>query len=421
MRAQRCKGMRDLSPEEMRRFRLIEGAFRDSCLKWGYEEVKTPTLEYLHLFTSTGTLTPAMLGRVYSFLDWDGWSGERVVLRPDGTIPIARLYVDSMETQRQAKLFYISNVFIFEETGKLNREKWQGGVELIGSGGTLADAELVMLAGEVLGRLGVGGIKLKLSHAGLVRAILEELGLSPKEREEVFDRILDGDARVLGRIKPKNQELKMALDSLFRLKGRSSGFLKNFKVQASSSLPLRRALDDFINIVDQLEVLGVDYQIDITSGRGFEYYTGVIFQFFLKGEKIGGGGRYDALIPLIGGKDVPASGFALYLDHLMNLVKAKTPAQAGKGEIHVRIEQGRLETVKEAFGIASRLRQGGYIVQTLLGGEKVAETGWMLDVRGKTPRFILTDQKSGRKFEAQDWDEVLVRLGEEGGDKDSPA
>jgi len=68
MRVQRCKGMRDLSPEEMKKFRLIEGAFRDSCLKWGYEEVKTPTLEYLHLFTSTGTLTPAMLGRVYSFL-----------------------------------------------------------------------------------------------------------------------------------------------------------------------------------------------------------------------------------------------------------------------------------------------------------------------------------------------------------------
>ena len=93
MRVQRCKGTRDLSPEEMARFRLIEGAFRDCCLKWGYEEVRTPTLEYLHLFTSTGTLTPSRLNKVYSFLDWDGWSGERVVLRPDGTIPVARLYV----------------------------------------------------------------------------------------------------------------------------------------------------------------------------------------------------------------------------------------------------------------------------------------------------------------------------------------
>ena len=87
MRVQKCKGTCDLSTEEMRRFRLIEGAFRESCVKWGYQEVRTPTIEYLHLFTSTGTLTPSTLGKVYSFLDWDGWSGERVVLRPEGTIP----------------------------------------------------------------------------------------------------------------------------------------------------------------------------------------------------------------------------------------------------------------------------------------------------------------------------------------------
>ena len=125
MKIQRCKGSRDLSPEEMRRFRLIEGTFRDCCLKAGYEEVRTPTVEYLHLFTATGTLTPGTLRRVYSFLDWDGWSGERVVLRPDGTIPVARLYIDAMKKAELAKLFYITNVFIFEETGTKTRERWQ--------------------------------------------------------------------------------------------------------------------------------------------------------------------------------------------------------------------------------------------------------------------------------------------------------
>ena len=105
MRVQRCKGTRDLSPGDMENFRLIEGVFRGSCRKWGYEEVRTPTLEYLHLFTTTGTLTPGMLSKVYSFLDWDGWSGERVVLRPDGTIPVVRLYIDSMAEKKLAKLF----------------------------------------------------------------------------------------------------------------------------------------------------------------------------------------------------------------------------------------------------------------------------------------------------------------------------
>ena len=106
MKIQRSKGNRDLSPGEMKTFRLIEGIFRECCLKWGYQEVRTPTIEYLHLFTSAGTLTPSMLGKVYSFLDWDGWSGERVVLKPDGTIPIARFYVDNMEKMELAKLLY---------------------------------------------------------------------------------------------------------------------------------------------------------------------------------------------------------------------------------------------------------------------------------------------------------------------------
>src|SRR3970040_1133113 len=107
MRVQRSKGTQDLSPGEMRRFRLIEGVFRDCCLKWGYEEVRTPTIEYLHLFTSAGTLTPSRLSRVYSFLDWDGWSGERVVLRPDGTIPIARLSMEAQTEAHLARVLYI--------------------------------------------------------------------------------------------------------------------------------------------------------------------------------------------------------------------------------------------------------------------------------------------------------------------------
>src|SRR4030043_72052 len=96
MKIPRCKGMRDMSPAEMAVFHRLEGICRDCFIKWGYSEVRTPTIEYLHLFTSAGTLTPTMLGKVYSFLDWDGWSGERVVLRPDATIPVARLFIENM-------------------------------------------------------------------------------------------------------------------------------------------------------------------------------------------------------------------------------------------------------------------------------------------------------------------------------------
>lgn len=413
MKIQRCKGNRDLSPEEMAAFRLIEGVFRDCCLKWGYEEVRTPTLEYLHLFTSTGTLTPSRLSKVYSFLDWDGWSGERVVLRPDGTIPVARLYIDSMEGGKLARLFYVANIFIFEETGKQNRERWQLGAELIGVSSPRADAELVMLALEVLKRLGLKGVELRLSHAGLIRALLAKLKLSPEEQTKIFDQILDGDVKALAKLKLERAELGRIL-SLLELKGKLSEF------QFTPDLPeLKGGIDDFLNIARLLETLGCDYQIDIASGRGFEYYTGIIFQVFQKGqkgEKLGGGGRYDALIPLMGGRDTPASGFALYLDQLMKLVKPEALAKRQPQRILIRAE-----AVKDGFSAASRLREAGYMAEVELGGQKQADFDWRLEVKGKPPRFILTDQAKRRKFEAKTTDEVLRILRKANADKSGAA
>jgi histidyl-tRNA synthetase len=407
MRIQRCKGMRDLSPEEMAGFRLIEGTFRDCCLKWGYKEVRTPTLEYLHLFTSTGTLTPSRLGKVYSFLDWDGWSGERVVLRPDGTIPIARLYIDSMEGEELAKLFYVANVFIFEATGKKTRERWQCGAELIGVSSPLADVELVTLALEVLKQLKLDGIKLRLSHAGLIRALLAKLGLTAEEQARIFDRILDGDGEALAKLGLNQPEME-TLSSLLDLRGKSADFIKSLKALFVPDLSgLQPYIDDFISIAELLEAQGSDCQIDLASGRGFEYYTGIIFQIFNGEEKIGGGGRYDALIPLMGGKNTPASGFALYLDRLMDLVKPEALVQPLGQRILIRAEP---QEAKEGFSTVARLHESGYRAEFYMGAQAEADFGWTLDIQSKPPKFILIDQLKRQRFEAQTINEVLKLL-----------
>ena len=199
------------------------------------------------------------------------------------------------------------------------------------------------------------------------------------------------------------------------LKGKSSGFLKNLKAQFNHNLPeLNPALDDFINIVGLLEALGYKYHVDMASGRGFEYYTGMIFQLFVKERKVGGGGRYDTLIPLMGGRDTPASGFALYLDQLMNLVKPGIMAKPQK--ILVRVGP---ETLKEGFDIASHLHQAGYVAEVYSGGQEPADLKWAIDVQNKAPLFILTDRVSQQKFEAKTTDEVLTLLGKKSADKDS--
>jgi histidyl-tRNA synthetase len=405
MKVEKSKGMCDLFPADMEKFRLINEIFRDSCLKWGYEEVKTPTLENLHLFTSAGTLTPAMLGKVYSFLDWDGWAGERVVLRPDATIPVARLYIESLSEKELAKLFYIVNTFIFEETGKKNREKWQFGAELIGLGSPMADVELIILAVEILSRLGLKKVELRLSHTGLTRSILQKLDLDPEEERQIFDRLLDGDASVISRIEAK----RPGLAPLLALQGKSSGFVKNLASSLSLDLPeIKPQVDDFVFIADTLQSLGYQYSIDIASIGSFEYYTGMNFQLLVNDEKVGGGGRYDALIPSMGGQDVPASGFALYLDLLMKLIDINSLLPPAPDRIMVTMDA---DSYQLGFAAASRLRQAGLIVKLHLGGKGPTDIKWKLEIRKQDPQFVLTDLARGEKFDLLTVGDVLKKLG----------
>jgi histidyl-tRNA synthetase len=422
MRVQKCKGTRDMSPEEMNRFRLIEGGFRGCCLKGGYQEIRTPTLEYLHLFTSTGTLTPGKLSKVYSFLDWDGWSGERVVLRPDATIPVARFYIDDLGGTGLARLFYVANIFIFEETGKESRERWQCGVELIGANSTVADVELITLALDMLKKLGLEKMELRLSHSGLIRALLTRFGLSPQEQASAFDRILDGDQTALTRLTARTPGLGETLAPLLDLEGQSPGFLRNLKSLFNRDLPeFEPALNNFIDTVDLLETLGYDYRIDIASGRGFEYYTGVMFQVFAGEEVVAGGGRYDDLIPLIGGRQVPASGFALYVDNLMDLITPEALDGQLPERVLIRYAEDRSETVRESFRLAGCLRDAGYAAELELGGQAPAVPGgqipaglkWVVDVRSQPPQFVLTDLTGQKRAEANNIDEVVVLLGGE--------
>ncbi len=324
MKPDRCKGMRDLLPEDMAKFRRVERAFLDCTARCGYSEVRTPTLEYLHLFTATGTLTSAMLRRVYSFLDWDGWSGERVVLRPDGTIPIARLYAENCETFSSdiCRLCYVGNTFTFEESGRDRRERWQCGVELIGTSQPSADVELMRLATEILASLGFDAIDMKLSHAGLIKTVIGELGLGADEQAHILDQVLEGNIKALGEVQTRDANLKRAISLLLDVRGDSPGFLENFRALLGKSLPkFEPSLNDLAAIARLLGKAECPYHIDIASGRGFEYYTGVMLQFYVGKKWVGGGGRYDDLISLVGGPDTPASGFALYVDKLVDLLR----------------------------------------------------------------------------------------------------
>jgi len=356
----RPPGMRDMLPADMERFRLIESAFRNACLGWGYGEVRTPTIERLHLFTAAGMLSPQMLDRVYSFLDWDGWSGERVVLRPDSTIPVARLYVEKLKDVRVAKLFYVQSVLRFSQ-GDDSREDWQCGAELIGDTYPLGDLELILIACEVLQRLGFAP-EIKLSDPGILRAVLWKAGYEQVAQLSLYDRLLDGDSNALSEVQQRLPQGAVAGLDMLSMEGEGSAFLKNLRSVLEPGIPeVGAPIDVLATIADVLTGIGHSPRIAPALVRNFEYYTGPVFHVFIGGTKIAGGGRYDALISQVGQQSIPASGFALEMEPLASLLSGAE--SAARPQVSIRSAGKNGADIGAVFALARALRDAGVSVQ----------------------------------------------------------
>lgn len=352
-------------PVDMERFRRIELAFRDVCLGWGYEEVRTPTIEHLYLFTSAGTLSPQMLDRVYSFLDWDGWSGERIVLRPDSTIPTVRLFSEQMPDRDSARLFYVQNVLRFEQ-GDAQREDWQCGVELLGDTYPRGDVELILLARETLQRLGLSP-RLKLSHPGIVRSLLDKAGLSLVDQLALYDRVLAGDLAPLDEVEAKLPG-SASVRSLLATEGEGPAYIQNLSTVLQSAAPeVAAPLRELAAVSAMLDGMGVAHEIAPLLVRNFEYYTGPVFHVFAGDQKVGGGGRYDGLVALVGGRSLPASGFAIEIDAVAPLLK---PPGGEARVITIHCESAEANDLARAFALAVALREAQNLVRVTTGAGK---------------------------------------------------
>jgi histidyl-tRNA synthetase len=387
----RSRGMRDLPPAEMDRVCRIEDLFATTCRAWGYREIRTPVIEPLHLFTAAGTLSPKMLDTVYSFLDWDGWSGERVVLRPDSTIPAARLYREHLDGV--AKLFYRQNIFRFTDDGS-SREEWQCGVELIGDTGVRGDVELLLLALETLAPLGLPPLAIRISHAEIVRDVLAATGMSADEQSRAYDRLLDGDLGVVEEIEARLPKANASLRLLFEVEGAGSAYVANLRAALAAAFPaVAQALDDLAFVARVLEARGVTPVVQAVLARSFEYYSGLVFKIYAGDQRICSGGRYDHLIGLIGERDVPASGFA----HYVSPIAAMMPAEGSRDALRVRLNAATDEPRDTAamYEAAAEMRRAGIIVESAADGALTG--GTRVTVAADPLRFVLAREGIGTK------------------------
>ena len=241
-----------------------------------------------------------------------------------------------------------------------------------------------------------------------MRALIKELQLNSSEEAKVTNHILDGDWQALGEVQTTNPEIHSLLSQVMNLKGKSSNFLQNIRAlsqQASSYFKV--ALDDFTNVTTLLDNLGCDYEVDFTAMQNFEYYTGACFQLLSGGQRISGGGRYDDLIPLMGGKDIPACGFALYVDTIMKLLP---PGNGNDVQILVKGEEPTAEVVRTCFTLAQSLRDAGHATELGFVGQEITDYRWVISVSTKKP-FVLKDCRQGRQQDVTSTVEILDVIG----------
>ncbi len=309
-------GMRDWLPGEAERRRALVNELLLTMASFGYTEISTPLLEYYQ--TLVQGEEGAFPDQLYKLIDRDG---SILALRPELTTPIARVVSSKIEGAPPWRLMYGAEVFRYEDvqTGR-QREFSQVGAELIGQDGPEADCEILALAVEALKNQGLERFTVSIGHMGVLQGLLQSLTCEEKQLKEVRHLVLEKDFVGLNELLEKanlSQEKREAVVGLFT----RPLDIHNFSM-TGSGLPgeMLTALSDLKEIVNLMALYGYEsyIQVDLSTLRNQEYYTGMVFEVYTAGlgYPIGGGGRYDHLLHRFG-KSYPATGFALGVDRLL--------------------------------------------------------------------------------------------------------
>ena len=314
--------MRYYVGDEARLRRSVEDTAMAVFDKWSYEEITTPAVDYYHLFEQG--MGPGEAQRGFRFTDNDG---RMLTLRPDVTSSVARAAATLLSHRpRPLRLCYAAPVFKqqSESSAEWRRESTQLGCELIGAGDESADLEILLVAAEILDRLGFqNSYCITINNVEIFNGLAEQFSLNADDRENIRRLI---DSRAIPELEryPADSRVRNAFSELIHLKGKDSVLQQSEPLLSTSRS--RAGLARLVNLWTAIEARGltVAFEIDLGDVSSLDYYTGLNFKVFVNGAglRVGGGGRYDSLISNFG-RSEPAIGFVLNLDGLTEVLSRR--------------------------------------------------------------------------------------------------
>ncbi len=400
------KGTKDMLPEDAYKWHYLEKKFAEICQRYGFEEIRTPVFEHTELFQrGVGDTTDIVQKEMYTFKDF---AGRSITLRPEGTSPVTRAYVEhkSYAGTQPHKYYYNIPCFRYEkpQSGRL-REFHQFGVEIFESSDMMADAEVIAIGYDFIREMGITDVVLEINSVGCPKCRAEHRKalkdfLKPKYDQlcpTCQERYETNPMRILDCKSPIDQELvkdaPMMLDYLCD--------------------ECREAFED---LKKNLEAFGIEFTVNPRIVRGLDYYTKTAFEFITT--KIGaqgtvcGGGRYDGLIEEVGGPSTPGVGWGMGKERMLMTMEAcgaEIPEERGT-EVFIATmgEEGR----KAGIRLMSQLRREGICVQMDVMGRnlknqfkhanriKAKKTIVIGDNELATGRLTIKDMATGDQTEA---------------------
>ena len=313
-RIERPRGTHDVIPAEQPLWRRVTSEIERLCDLYGYRPIMTPVFEDTALFERTsGAGSDVVQKEMYTFSDR---SDRSLTLRPEGTAPICRAYVEhGMHREPQpAKLFTIASMYRYGAPGKgRHREHWQASVEAIGSDDPSIDAELIQLYDALLGRLGVSRYHLELNSIGCRVCRPAYLATLQSWLETNLDRLDEATRekaatsplRIFDNYQAKPEAVRAALDGAPKI---------------GESL-CAECVERFAVVRRDLDAAGVRFRLEPTLVRGLDYYSRTTWEFVGPFENenatLSGGGRYDYLVEEIGGPPTPGVGLGAGIERLL--------------------------------------------------------------------------------------------------------
>ncbi len=351
------RGTKDILPDQVYKWQYVESIFKEICSEYGFDEIRTPTFEHTDLFKrGVGDTTDIVEKQMYSF---DDYGGRNLTLKPEGTAPVVRAFIENKlySDLLPVKYFYIIPCFRYEkpQAGRM-REFHQFGIEIFGSDNMMADAEVIGLAMDFFEKLSIIELELHINSIGCpncregYRIILKEF------LKDKYDNLCDT-------CKTRYERNPM------RILDCKSEVCQTLVVGAPKMLDY--ICEDceiaFVALKQDLDAMGIEYEVDPGIVRGLDYYTKTAFEIISKNigaqGTVCGGGRYDNLIEQVGGPATPGVGFGMGIERLLLVMEKSNIVIPRDDEIDVFLAVMGAKAQNFGINLTRQLRKNGFKAQ----------------------------------------------------------